>query len=964
MRLAARLLVFSLGLALGVSVAIPVYLESVAERLELAIERRLGVQVEAGTAEWDLSGRVVLGDVRVVAVDAAQDEADLFSVRRMELDVTPRWVSRKVRLESARLVGVDVAVVRREDGSLNISGALEAILKNGEESTTDTQSGGLSRFVERHVPSFTVEDIGLVVELGLGLPQGVPARVFFGKGRVEAENTALLKEENNLTIKASFRELSLSPDNRMDVSAVVDLNDAGDLPVDVTFQRPVELKIKKRRLLIGGVGWRDGLVRLHELALTEPLVDSEPGVVAPPLATIASIQTLSAAIDLERLTQLVTRDVGDLGQALMGVVSGVTLERPTLVFEENPHGHNLEDLVPLKKASDETAVEIPDHALGPLMKATRRAVAAFDSTKNDRSGKGVRGLLVRGSGILERGVREASSLIKKMSSLIPLAAVNIHEGTFAWRDAVIEAGGRADIAGRLENFNLVTRKTDDTITFDTSFLAPGTDRSSNRLKGSIQLVTGDIEIQAELSRMRLYPYRHVFPTSLPVAEDTLIRDTEVTLAWSPTSSVTRLTGKVIVDNATFFFRPLARDILTNIDVQVNFDGELDTVRKVIVLEKSDVRVGAVRSAIRGEITHYDTAPRMSGVVRLERSRCQDVVEAVPIQLIPLLEGLKVEGTLAWQVDFDLDTSDMDSLKYNSNPQLNQFRVVDMGKRLNLDAVRGTFLHRIQEGDGEVVELLIGPGLPNWAPLSGISPYVVKGVTTTEDGSFFRHEGFSPHHIKQSIVTNLKKGGFYRGASTITQQLVKNLFLTREKTISRKLQEFFITSQVETALGKERIMELYLNIIEFGPHLYGIKQAARHYFDKHPFDLSALESAFLVSLIPSPKRYYHQFSRGEVTDSWRRHLRWILKTMRDRKKISDFDYVSAAPYSPRFRSLEPEPEEGEEESGEGAPGADDPGSSANGQGPARRQTGPPSGSSAPGKTGDPTPTPALALPRAP
>lgn len=958
MRLAARLLIFALGLALGVAAALPSYLESTAERVEAALERRLGVEIEVSSAVWDLSGRVVLGDVRVQATDAVEGELDLLTVRRVEVDVVPRWVSRKVRLESGRLVGVDAALVRRADGSLNVSGALEALLARKEKTDGGAGGGGLSRFLERHVPSFTIEDITLIAELGADLPGGVPARVTLEQGRIQAENTALLKEENNLTVEASFNQLSLSPDNRMDISAVLNLSGASDVPIDVTFDRPIELELKRRLLLVGGVSWRGGLIQVHDLGLTEPLADSKSAGTAKAPPTIASIQMLSAAVDVPRLVRLVTGESADLVEALPSVVSGVTLKRPALLFEESPHGHNLEDLVPKRSSKAVPQIESPDHALGPLMKATRKAVASFDAKKNDRSGKGVRGLLVRGSGILERGVRHASMVVSELSQMVPLSAMNIEEGTFAWRDSVIEAGGRADIAGRLENFNLLTRKTDETITFDMSFLAPGSDRSSNRLKGSVQLMTGDIEVRAELKRMRLFPYRHVFPASLPVAEDTVIRDTEVTLAWSPSSSVTRLTGKLVVDDATFFFRPLASDVLTNLDVQIAFDGELDTVRKVIVLEKSDVRLGAARTAIRGEITHYDTAPRISGVLRLERSRCQDVVDALPLELIPLLEDLKVEGTVAWQVDFELDTSDMDSLKYNSNPQLNQFRVVDMGKRLNLDAVRGTFLHRIQESDGEVVELLIGPGLPNWAPLSGISPYIVKGVTTTEDGSFFRHEGFSPHHIKQSIVTNLKKGGFYRGASTITQQLVKNLFLTREKTISRKLQELFITSQVETALGKERIMELYLNIIEFGPGVYGIKQAARHYFDKHPFDLTALESAFLVSLIPSPKRYYHQFTRGEVTDSWRRHLRWILKTMRDRKKISDYDYVSAAPYSPRFRSLEPEPEEGEagveteegeEGSGDSANAGDQPGK------PAPRQTGPPEGAAQPdvAPTADPS-----------
>ena len=180
----------------------------------------------------------------------------------------------------------------------------------------------------------------------------------------------------------------------------------------------------------------------------------------------------------------------------------------------------------------------------------------------------------------------------------------------------------------------------------------------------------------------------------------------------------------------------------------------------------------------------------------------------------------------------------------------------------------------------------------------------KAITTTEDGSFFRHNGFSQYAIRQSIITNLKKGGFYRGASTVSQQLVKNLFLSRAKTISRKMQEMFITWRLEKILTKTRIMELYLNVIELGPGIYGIKHAARHYFDKHPRDLDLLECVFIASLIPSPNRYYKQFARGEVTPGWRRYLRTLIGVMRQRNKITQEEYARAAPYSPVFRGQKP------------------------------------------------------------
>ena len=114
---------------------------------------------------------------------------------------------------------------------------------------------------------------------------------------------------------------------------------------------------------------------------------------------------------------------------------------------------------------------------------------------------------------------------------------------------------------------------------------------------------------------------------------------------------------------------------------------------------------------------------------------------------------------------------------------------------------------------------------------------------------------------------------------------------------------FVTWQVENSFTKSQIMELYLNVIEFGPGIYGLKQAARYYFGKTADMLSPLEAVFLASLIPNPKRYHHQFARGEVSDRWRRHLRWIMGVMVERGKLTADEFADAAPYSPRFRSAE-------------------------------------------------------------
>ena len=130
------------------------------------------------------------------------------------------------------------------------------------------------------------------------------------------------------------------------------------------------------------------------------------------------------------------------------------------------------------------------------------------------------------------------------------------------------------------------------------------------------------------------------------------------------------------------------------------------------------------------------------------------------------------------------------------------------------------------------------------------------MLTTEDGGFFRHHGFNTCAIRTALIANIKAGRFVRGASTITMQLAKNLFLSREKTLSRKLEELILTDYLEQTFTKDEMMELYLNVIEFGPDVYGVTAAADHYFGRTPAELNLAECLFLASLLPQPLRYHH------------------------------------------------------------------------------------------------------------
>jgi monofunctional biosynthetic peptidoglycan transglycosylase len=142
----------------------------------------------------------------------------------------------------------------------------------------------------------------------------------------------------------------------------------------------------------------------------------------------------------------------------------------------------------------------------------------------------------------------------------------------------------------------------------------------------------------------------------------------------------------------------------------------------------------------------------------------------------------------------------------------------------------------------------------WVPLSKISSYLVKAVLIAEDDKFWRHEGFDYEAIQKAIEKDLKAKKYKVGASTITQQLVRNLYLSPEKSMTRKISEAFITWRMEKVLPKKRILELYLNVVEWGDGTFGVEAASRYYFGKPSSQLTPQEAARLASVLPNPRKY--------------------------------------------------------------------------------------------------------------
>ena len=171
----------------------------------------------------------------------------------------------------------------------------------------------------------------------------------------------------------------------------------------------------------------------------------------------------------------------------------------------------------------------------------------------------------------------------------------------------------------------------------------------------------------------------------------------------------------------------------------------------------------------------------------------------------------------------------------------------------------------------------GRALPRqwmWVPLSRISPHLRHAVVAAEDASFFSHEGFDWEGIKEAAKYNLEAGELKRGGSTITQQLAKNLYLSSERSLFRKAREALITRSLEQHLTKTRILELYLNVAEWGQGVYGAEAAARHHFGKPSHDLTADEAAWLAAILPSPRRYDPLRKTTFLTRRHERILKWI------------------------------------------------------------------------------------------
>jgi hypothetical protein len=285
----------------------------------------------------------------------------------------------------------------------------------------------------------------------------------------------------------------------------------------------------------------------------------------------------------------------------------------------------------------------------------------------------------------------------------------------------------------------------------------------------------------------------------------------------------------------------------------------------------------------------------------EEQDAQSILDAFPQGLFESLEGLKVQGKVKYSLNFYLDTKIPDSVRFNSTLTPVGFKIIQWGKT-NLQKINTPFVYTPYEYGKPMRDITIGPSNPNFTPLSAISKNFINAVLTAEDPSFFTHNGFVEESIRKSIAVNFKEKKFKRGGSTISMQLVKNVYLSRQKTLARKAEEILIVWLIEHnhLISKQRMLEVYFNIIELGQNIYGIGEASRYYFGKQPADLTIGDGLFLASIVPKPKASMYKFmADGSLKPYMFNYFRFMGNIMA-RKGLISSDTSGYGFYNVRLR----------------------------------------------------------------
>lgn len=466
-------------------------------------------------------------------------------------------------------------------------------------------------------------------------------------------------------------------------------------------------------------------------------------------------------------------------------------------------------------------------------------------------------------------------------------------------------------------------------------------------------------VEAEVVALELEA-PHASAAGLDMRGDTIGLHLELAMSGG---RIDRLKGMIDIENAVMESAVVAPDSIGPIDIRYSFSGSYDPhepavrlphatpapvarhfPRGVLSITDGTLAINGVHLGVRGALRGMHHPAGLSGTahpvsaapallprfidldVEIPRTPVDRINDAVPAALKGPLRGLDLGGSFGWSLRLRIPRYDPGGARWHAQADLRDFSVLEIPPRVNPYGLNGSFVHTIRDPavgyEGDVLVPAVtsatapdtpadGAGAPNrngneasgghYVRLSEMSEWIPAAVLTTEDGDFYYHDGINFRTMARAAVRNLRAGEVLAGASTITMQLVKMLYLDDDRIIARKLQEVFLVFLIEhqVPVSKDRILEIYLNIAEFGPGVFGVREASRYYFDADPADLTLGEAMWLATVLPSPKRYHYYYEQGAISDGWFIRMKSYYDVMLERERLTPQQYAAALEDKPVF-----------------------------------------------------------------
>ncbi len=400
---------------------------------------------------------------------------------------------------------------------------------------------------------------------------------------------------------------------------------------------------------------------------------------------------------------------------------------------------------------------------------------------------------------------------------------------------------------------------------------------------------------------------------------------------SGTGSLRFTRGDLRINDAAIGVRPSLEGLFD--------DGAIDPVVLGISLRLSESPVQMLLDALPGSVTGPIARTRMSGTLEwdfdltvpleevsdMEWSSDVSLVGFAVHRIHPAVNVYKLNDAFVHTIAYE-DTSERRTVRIpeakhasmrwmlmHSEHTERQIRAMRAEDRRIVDSRPAVTVVGDGESDGTTqseaarLETVSSEEKPEPDPnyryvyVDDMSPWIIRAILTAEDGDFFFYGGVNPVTLADAIEINIEAGEILYGASTISMQLVKMLFLQQERIFSRKLQEVFLVYLMEhrVPVSKERILELYINLAEFGPGIFGIYDAARYYFDTDPKDLTAGQAVWLASILPAPRTYHGYFENGRIPDAWFARMIGLYDIMLERGRMTPSEYRKAVSNRPEF-----------------------------------------------------------------